>query len=189
VTSLLARSRDSTPSRVIQGVYGGCLATRSRLDRFGFPRLASALLGTVRRILRFVYDCVIAERVSLLQSLYGVNTPQYLCSIKSGCFTTVVLIIVIKMQRNLAVSLRVRSGLLLIHSSYTVLLLCRGFHFYFGSYTVGRTPWSSDRPVTRPLPKYGVTQTQNKRAHTSNMHALSGIRTKDHCLRESEDSS
>jgi hypothetical protein len=39
--------------------------------------IASALLGTARRKHRFVYDCVIAERVSLLQSLYGVNTPQY----------------------------------------------------------------------------------------------------------------
>jgi hypothetical protein len=55
-----------------------CLATRSRLDWFGFPRLASALLGTVRRIQRFVYDCVIAERVSMLQALYGVNTPHYI---------------------------------------------------------------------------------------------------------------
>jgi hypothetical protein len=54
-----------------------CLATCSRLDRFGIPRLASALLGTARRIHRFVYDCVIAERVSMLESLYGVNTPQY----------------------------------------------------------------------------------------------------------------
>jgi hypothetical protein len=78
VTSLLARSRDSSPSRVIQGVYSGCMATRSRLDRFGFPRLASALLSTARRKHRFVYDCVIAERVSMLRFLHGVNTPQYL---------------------------------------------------------------------------------------------------------------
>jgi hypothetical protein len=50
------------------------IATHSR---FGSPRLASAILGTARRIHRFVYDCVIAERVSMLQFLYGVNTPHY----------------------------------------------------------------------------------------------------------------
>jgi hypothetical protein len=29
-------------------------------------------------------------------------------------------------------------------------------------YTVGRTPWTSDQPVARPLPKHRTTQTQNK---------------------------
>jgi hypothetical protein len=73
--------------------------------------------------------------------------------------------------------------------SYTVLLRCRGFSFFFESYTVGRTPWTSDRPVARPLPKYMTTQTQNKRTHTANIHARNGIRIHDHGLRASEDSS
>jgi hypothetical protein len=76
-----------------------------------------------------------------------------------------------------------------IHSSYTVLLQFRGFSFFFGSYTIGRTPWTSDQSVARPLPKYGATQTQNKRTHTPNIHALSGIRAHDHSVRGSEDSS
>jgi hypothetical protein len=30
----------------------------------------------------------------------------------------------------------------------------------------GRTPWTSDQPVARPLPKHTTTQTQNKHTHT-----------------------
>jgi hypothetical protein len=41
-------------------------------------------------------------------------------------------------------------------------------------YTVGRTPWTGDQPVARPLPTHTTTQTQNK--HTD-IHASSGIRT------------
>jgi hypothetical protein len=41
------------------------------------------------------------------------------------------------------------------------------FHFSFLIlYTVGRTPWTGDQPVTRPLPAHR-TQTQNKRRETS----------------------
>jgi hypothetical protein len=29
-------------------------------------------------------------------------------------------------------------------------------------YTDGRTPWTSDQPLSRPLPKYRTTETQNK---------------------------
>jgi hypothetical protein len=32
-------------------------------------------------------------------------------------------------------------------------------------YTVGRTPWTGDQPVTRPLPTHTTTQTQFKRTH------------------------
>jgi hypothetical protein len=63
------------------------------------------------------------------------------------------------------------------------------FHFSLDLYTIRRTPWTSDRPVTRPLPKYRTTQTHNKRAHTPNIHSISGIRTHDHSVRASEDSS
>jgi hypothetical protein len=34
-------------------------------------------------------------------------------------------------------------------------------------YTVGRTPWTVDQPVARPLPTHRTTQTQNKRTQTS----------------------
>jgi hypothetical protein len=32
-------------------------------------------------------------------------------------------------------------------------------------YTDGRTPWTSDKPIARPLPTHRTTQTQNKRIH------------------------
>jgi hypothetical protein len=50
-------------------------------------------------------------------------------------------------------------------------------------YTGGRTPWTSDQPVSRPLPTHSTTHT-----HTD-IHALSGIRTHDPSVRASEDSS
>jgi hypothetical protein len=53
----------------------------------------------------------------------------------------------------------------------------------------GRAPWTSDQPVARPLPTYRTTQTQNKRSHTPNIHALSGIRTPDPSIQEIEYSS
>jgi hypothetical protein len=34
-------------------------------------------------------------------------------------------------------------------------------------YTVCRTPWTVDQPVSRPLPTHRTTQTQNKRTQTS----------------------
>jgi hypothetical protein len=56
-------------------------------------------------------------------------------------------------------------------------------------YIDGRTPWTSDQPVARPQPTHRTTQTQNKRIHTPNIHALSGIRTHDPNVRASEDGS
>jgi hypothetical protein len=50
-------------------------------------------------------------------------------------------------------------------------------------YTVGRTPWTGDRPVARPLPR----QTIN--THNSDINALNGIRTHDCSARASEGSS
>jgi hypothetical protein len=38
-------------------------------------------------------------------------------------------------------------------------------------YTVSRTPWTGDQPVTRPLPTHRTIQTQNKRPQTS-MHQV-----------------
>jgi hypothetical protein len=34
-------------------------------------------------------------------------------------------------------------------------------------YTVGRTPWTGDQLIARPLPTHRTTQTQNKRTQTS----------------------
>jgi hypothetical protein len=55
-------------------------------------------------------------------------------------------------------------------------------------YTVGRTPWTEDRSVSRPLPtpeehKHGIN------ARNTDIHALSEIRTQDPSVRASEDSS
>jgi hypothetical protein len=42
------------------------------------------------------------------------------------------------------------------------------FHFSFLiQYTVGRTPWTEDQPIARPLPTHSTTQTQNKCTQTS----------------------
>jgi hypothetical protein len=60
------------------------------------------------------------------------------------------------------------------------------FHDYF---TDGRTLWTSDQLVARPLPKHRTTQTQNKHIHIPNIHALCGIRIHDPSFRASEDSS
>jgi hypothetical protein len=43
---------------------------------------------------------------------------------------------------------------------------CSFFSFLI-IYTVGRTPWTGDQPVARPLSAHRTTQTQNKRTQTS----------------------
>jgi hypothetical protein len=48
---------------------------------------------------------------------------------------------------------------------YHTLTVLRFFIFSLDLYTIGRTPWTSDRPVARPLPKYRTIQTENKRTH------------------------
>jgi hypothetical protein len=55
-------------------------------------------------------------------------------------------------------------------------------------YRVGRTPWTGDQPVARPLPTHRTTQTQ-KKAQNTDIHVLSGIRTHDPSVRASEGSS
>jgi hypothetical protein len=49
---------------------------------------------------------------------------------------------------------------------YSPLDLGRLFSFLILS-TVGRTPWTGDQPVARPLRTHRTTQTQNKRTKTS----------------------
>jgi hypothetical protein len=44
------------------------------------------------------------------------------------------------------------------------------FHFsFFNLLTFGSTPWTGDQPVTRPLPTYRATQTQNKHTRQTSM--------------------
>jgi hypothetical protein len=58
----------------------------------------------------------------------------------------------------------------------TVFLLNLGRFFSFLIlYTVGRTPWTGDQPVARPLPTQNNTNTET---HIG-IHALSGIRIHD----------
>jgi hypothetical protein len=50
---------------------------------------------------------------------------------------------------------------------YSPLLDLGRFFSSLFFYTVGRTPWTGDEPVTRPLPTHRTAQTQNKRTKTS----------------------
>jgi hypothetical protein len=59
---------------------------------------------------------------------------------------------------------------------------------FLDHFTDGRTAWTGDQLVARSLPKHRTTQTQNKRIHTPNIHALCGIGTHDPGFRASEDS-
>jgi len=51
-------------------------------------------------------------------------------------------------------------------------------------WTIGRTPWTGDRPDARPLPAHRVTQHTKTRTR---IHASSGIRTHDPSVRLAED--
>jgi hypothetical protein len=51
--------------------------------------------------------------------------------------------------------------------SSTVLVKLGGFLSFLILYTDGRTPWTGDQPIARPLPTHRTTQTQNKRTQTS----------------------
>jgi hypothetical protein len=77
-----------------------------------------------------------------------------------------------------------------VHSSMAVQLFVEPWpllQFRNLFYTDGRTPWTSDQPVARPLPTHRTTQTQNKRSH--DIHALNGIRNHDPSVGEIENSS
>jgi hypothetical protein len=50
---------------------------------------------------------------------------------------------------------------------YSSLLDLAHFFTFLFLYTVGRTPWTGDQPVARPLPTHRAAQTQNKRTQTS----------------------
>jgi hypothetical protein len=53
-----------------------------------------------------------------------------------------------------------------LYGSAAFVDLGRFFSFLI-LYTVGRTPWTGDQPIARPLPTHRTTQTQNKRTQTS----------------------
>jgi hypothetical protein len=69
---------------------------------------------------------------------------------------------------------------------YSPLLDLGCFFNFLSLYTDGRTPWTGDQPVARPLLTYRTAQTEH--THTY-IHALSGIRTYDPSVRVSEDCS
>jgi hypothetical protein len=50
---------------------------------------------------------------------------------------------------------------------YSPLLDLGHFFSFLIFYTVGRTPWTGDQPVTRPPPAHRTAQTQNKCTQTS----------------------
>jgi hypothetical protein len=50
---------------------------------------------------------------------------------------------------------------------YSPLLDLGRFFSFLILHTVGRTPWTGDQAVARPLPTHRTTQTQNKRTQTS----------------------
>jgi hypothetical protein len=50
---------------------------------------------------------------------------------------------------------------------YSPLLDLDRFFSFLIFYTVGRTPWTGDQLVARPLPKHRTAHTQNKRTHIS----------------------
>jgi hypothetical protein len=59
---------------------------------------------------------------------------------------------------------------------YSPLLGLGRFFSFFIFYTVGKSPWTGDQPVAKPLATQDSTNTE--KTHTD-IHALSGIRTND----------
>jgi hypothetical protein len=56
---------------------------------------------------------------------------------------------------------------LFIYGSTALRWTLAAFSVSWSFYTVGRTPWTGDQPVARPLPAHRTGQTQNKRTQTS----------------------
>jgi hypothetical protein len=96
----------------------------------------------------------------------------------AGIIIIITIIIIIMLQNNLfhmerffmyifiSPYLSVYLSIYLSIYDSTVLLLDLGRFFSFLIlYTVGRTPWTGNQPVARPLPKHRITQAQNKRGY------------------------
>jgi hypothetical protein len=73
-----------------------------------------------------------------------------------------------------------RTYIFILFWLYNSLLDIGRFFSFLILYTVGRTPWTGDQLIARPLHTHRTTQTKN---------TLSGIRTHDLSVRASEDSS
>jgi hypothetical protein len=50
---------------------------------------------------------------------------------------------------------------------YSPLLNLGRFFSFLIFYTEGRTPWTEDQPIAKPLPTHRTAQTQNKRTQKS----------------------
>jgi hypothetical protein len=90
-----------------------------------------------------------------------VGRYNWLAAVVGSCFNWLNL-----NYRNVNVSIEFHVYLSIYGSTAHFLDLGRVFSFLI-LYTVGRTPWTSDQPVARPLPRQKTTQTQNKRTQTS----------------------
>jgi hypothetical protein len=54
-----------------------------------------------------------------------------------------------------------------IYDSTALCWTLAAFFSFLILHTVGRTPWTGDQTVARPLPTHRTTQTQNRRTQTS----------------------
>jgi hypothetical protein len=74
------------------------------------------------------------------------------------------------------VELREFRAYMLYMSIYGSTVLCWTLAAFSISYSyvykVGRTPWTGDQPIARPLPSHRTAQTQNKRKETSMPHVV-----------------
>jgi hypothetical protein len=79
--------------------------------------------------------------------------------------------------------LSINQSIYLLICSSTVLLLDLGLFFSFLIlYTVGRTPWTGDQPVAKPLPTPGTAKTRNTHRHPC-LEWDSNPRSRGHCDR------
>jgi hypothetical protein len=69
--------------------------------------------------------------------------------------------------RSVGVPTEIRNNLFLFLWLYSPLLGPGPFFSFLILYTVGRTHFTGDQPVARPLPTHTTTQTQNKCTQTS----------------------
>jgi hypothetical protein len=99
----------------------------------------------------------------------------------------------LKVQLNFALSefslrfCHLACNFLLSHVCYIIIMVLQSFlglGRFFGFLilnTVGRTPWTGDQPITRPLPTHRIN------AHGTDIHVLGGIGIHDLSVRASED--
>jgi hypothetical protein len=113
----------------------------------------------------FSKTVLLVRRISLL---FGIQQPKVVYRATIDFIS--------KVTKSRSVSLWLCSPLLDLGRSFCLLIL----------YTVGRTPWTGDQPVARPLPTHRTTQTQNKLTQTP--MPWGGPETHDLSVPASEDS-